>query len=461
MRKSLVLVLMLALLLASVVRAQDAVAIEIGDTVSGNLTVEADTDIYTFEAEVGQIITITLISDDEENSFDTFLTLQDAEGNVLATDDDSAGNLDSQVTGFSIESAGTYQILVQSYESAQGNVGEAGDYVLTVEEAQGIILEYGMSVEGELSEAETAVYYTFRGDEGDTILVTMIAADGWDTYLNLYQGTEDSTRLGSDDDSAGNFNSLIGPFTLPASGLYTIEATSYGQASGSASAADDFANGARAFTLTLQRAEVVTLAYGDAIEGTFTQAQQFLYYQFEGESGQIIDVNIEGGATIGTSVVLNSPEGFQIAYSDSYSGADPSVNDIQINQTGTYTILIRTLEGGSTGKVTISIDEAILLSLDEGSQTVNFSNIITRNSVVFTGNDGEQVTLIIRAEEGMIASPSISVSQGALTLSYISASTVSSLEATFIVPADGVVLVQIDEFSYAYNALEVTLERSE
>ena len=53
------------------------------------------------------------------------------------------------------------------------------------------------------------------------------------------------------------------------------------------------------------------------------------------------------------------------------------------------------------------------------------------------------------------------MSQGALTLSYISASTVSSLEATFIVPADGVVLVQIDEFSYAYNALEVTLERSE
>lgn len=462
MHKTLRFILLSLALLALpwVAFAQDAVAIEIGDTVAGDLTVANDTDIYTFEAEADQIVTITLISDSEDNSFDTFLTLQDAEGNELATDDDSAGGLDSQITGFTITEAGTYTILVQSYDSSQGNPGQPGDYELTVEEAQGTTVEYGMSVDGELTTAEPRVYYNFTGTEGDTILITMIAEDGWDTYLNLYQGTEAGSVITYDDDSAGNYNSLIGPFTLPASGLYTIEATSFGQNSGSGSAETEFANGGRSYTLSLERAELTLLNYGDAVEGTFTESQQFLYYQFEGNVGDIIDLTVQDGAAIGTSLVVNSPDGFQVTYADSYSGADPTVNDFQLTQDGVYTILIRTLEAGSAGKITVVFDEAVLASLDEEAQTLEFSDTVTRNSLVFTGEAGETVTINVSADSGSTVSPNITITQDGTSVTYISASVVSAMSVSFEVPSDGVVLVQIDEYSYSRNRLDVELVRA-
>ena len=439
--------------------AQDAVAIEIGDTVAGDLTVANDTDIYTFEAEAGQIVTIRLISDSDDNSFDTFLTLQDADGNTLATDDDSAGGLDSQITGFTISDAGTNIILVQSYDASQGNPGEAGDYELSLEEAQGITLEYGMNVDGELSTAEPRVYYNFTGEEGDTIVITLIADGAWDTYLNLYQGTEADRIITYDDDSAGNLNSLIGPFTLPASGLYTIEVTTFQQNSGSSSAETEFASGSKSYALSLERAELTLLAYGDAVEGTFDESQQFLYYQFEGSTGEIIDLTVENGAALGTSLVINNPDGFQVTYADSYSGSDPTINDFQLMQSGIYTVLIRTLAPDTAGKITVRLDEAILASLDEDAQAVEFSDTVTRNSLTFTGVDGETVTINVSVDGSDTASPNITVTQDGITISYISASTVNALGVTFDVPSDGSVLVQIDEYSYSDKTLEVSLVR--
>lgn len=461
MHKPLRLLLLSLVLLALplVAFAQDAVEIAIGDTVAGDLTVANDTDTYTFEAEADQVITITLISDSEDNSFDTFLTLQNADGDELATDDDSAGGLDSQITGFTITEAGTYTILVQSYDSAQGNEGQPGDYELTLEEAQGITLEYGMNVDGELTTAEPRVYYNFTGTEGDTIIITLVSDDGWDTYLNLYEGTEAGNLITYDDDSAGNFNSLIGPYTLPASGLYTIEATSFQQNGGSSDADTEFAAGGKGFSLSLERAEIITLSYGDSVEGTFSESQQFLYYQFEGDSGDIIDLTVQDGAVIGTSLIINSPDGFQVTYADSYSGADPTVNDFQLTQSGVYTIFVRTLEAGSAGKITVNLEEAILASLDEEAQTVEFSDTVTRNSLTFTGADGETVTLNIAAGGISAVSPNVTVTQDGVTLSYISASTVSGLTVSFEIPEDGVVLVQIDEYSYTSNSLDVSLER--
>ncbi|MDX2138500.1 MAG: PPC domain-containing protein [Chloroflexota bacterium] len=439
------LLLLLALPLAAFAQdftVEDAEAIAIGDIVEGELTQAAPTVAYTFEATEGQVISISLLSED----FDCFLTLLDAEGNELATDDDGAGNLDSEIAGFSIPADGSYIVLAQSYGSANGNNGETGEYTLEIRKAAGSTLEYGMTIEDELTSRDLSKFYTFTGDEGDTILITMISDGGWDTYLNLYEGTDTSFPLISNDDGAGNLNSLIGPYTLPSSGIYTIEATSFNRGTEGA------------FSLSLERAEVTTLEYGDSVEATLDNDDSFAYFQFEGEAGELVDITIEDGADVGVAVVLNGPDGFQVGYADSYSGEDPVINDLALSSSGVYTILIRVLEPGSEGKVNVILEEAELASLDDDSATLEFSSSITRNTLSFTGEAGETVTLTLTVD-GDSASPTVTVTQDGITVSYISASTVTELVVTFEVPADGVVIVQIDEYSYDDRTIEVSLDR--
>ncbi|MCL4250646.1 MAG: pre-peptidase C-terminal domain-containing protein [Anaerolineae bacterium] len=437
-RSRIVVLLLIALLaLPLLAFAQDEIAF--GETVEGNLTADEPTAIYTFTAEQDQSVTIRLVSSD----FDCFLTLQNADGDVLATDDDSAGNLDSQIT-FRIPDAGEYTILAQSYASSQGTGVEPGAFTLALQSSS---FEYGMTVNGDLTEAETFDDYSFQGDAGDTILITMIGDDGLDTYLTLYQGVDKSVSLLTNDDGAGGLNSLIGPYTLPADGVYTVEATSFSRTA------------AGTYTLTLERAEVSTLEYGDSVEASLTENRQFLYYQFEGTEGDIIDLKVEDGATIGTSLVVNGPDGYQVGYSDSYSGADPLVNDLQLTATGTYTVLVRTLEPNTAGKITVVLEQATLESLDEGPLMLEFSDAVTRNTMVFTGNEDEAVTLTLTVQDGESGSPSVSVTQNGSSITYISASTVTELSVSFVVPGDGDVLVQIDDYGYVTHTIEVTLDK--
>jgi hypothetical protein len=433
---------LLALPLIAFAQPETSEPIAIGDTVEGQLTEDLPTIAYAFEAVQDQVITINLVSED----FDCYLTLQNADGEVLATDDDGGGDLDSEITSFSIPADGEYYILAQSYASSQGGV-EPGAFTLSIEEASTSLLEYGMSIEGELTEREPFVYYNFRGNQGDTVLITMIGDTGLDSYLSLYRGTDTSTLLISNDDGAGNLHSLIGPYSLPADGIYTLEATSFSRAAPGT------------FTLTIERAEVILLEYGDSVEGGIEEQRPFLYYQFEATAGDIVDVLAEGGAEVGTSLVLTGPSGFQLGYSDSYSGADPVLNDLLLSEDGTYTILVRGLDETSAGKVTVTLEQVELESLDEESKKVSFSSTVTRNTVLFSGEAGEQVTLTFVVTEGDNASPNVTVTQNNSTVTYISSSDVTMLEVSFVVPDDGDVLVQIDEFSYVDSVIEVTLTR--
>ncbi|MBE0690083.1 MAG: hypothetical protein IH587_08190, partial [Anaerolineae bacterium] len=128
-----------------------------------------------------------------------------------------------------------------------------------------------------------------------------------------------------------------------------------------------------------------------------------------------------------------------------------------LTTSGTYTLLIRTLEAGTAGKITVVLEQAILASLDEDAQTLEFDETVSRNTVVFAGNAAEAVTLKLAVQDGENGSPSVSVTQGGSTITYISASSITELTVSFVVPDDGEVLVQIDDYSYAAHSIEVTL----
>ena len=70
------------------------------------------TDRYTFAGTAGKVATIAMSS----SSFDTYLYLRDAAGNVIKSDDDSGGGTNSRIS-FSLPSSGTYTIEATSYGS--------------------------------------------------------------------------------------------------------------------------------------------------------------------------------------------------------------------------------------------------------------------------------------------------------------------------------------------------------
>ncbi|QQE64539.1 hypothetical protein GFS31_12200 [Leptolyngbya sp. BL0902] len=95
-------------------QAQPAI-IETGGTI-----VPAES-VHTFEGQAGQVVTITLESED----FDPVLTLQNAAGEEIAFNDDFGGSLNSRIVA-ELPASGTYRVVARSYS------GNGGDFSLTV-----------------------------------------------------------------------------------------------------------------------------------------------------------------------------------------------------------------------------------------------------------------------------------------------------------------------------------------
>ncbi len=100
-----------------------------GQTVQGRLTTGdaklADNTFYqawTFYGQAGEMVTLDVMSSD----FDAYAVIQDMNGNVLARDDDSGGNLNARIV-FTLPYTGNYRMLANTLR-----VGATGAYTLSV-----------------------------------------------------------------------------------------------------------------------------------------------------------------------------------------------------------------------------------------------------------------------------------------------------------------------------------------
>jgi hypothetical protein len=194
------------------------------------LTTGEYVDTYEFEGTPGQSVTIDLRS----SAFDTYLILKDPAGeqteNDDAEDDDDVGHSYIETE---LSEAGTYEVLVTSYAT-----GERGAYELTMSgappgaqsERDVTTLIAGNAANGTL-EATDATFeageyhdvYVFDGVEGETVRVELSSAD-FDTYIGLV--TPSGEEIANDDFEGATDRSVI-DLTLPETGRYRVQATSY------------------------------------------------------------------------------------------------------------------------------------------------------------------------------------------------------------------------------------------
>ena len=193
-------------------------------------------DSYEFEGSPGQHVAIDVRS----VAFDTYLILTDPAGEQTENDDaqDGVSGVGHSSIETSLTEAGTYRVLVTSYEP-----GEKGGYSLTIDRSAAserrsparsvTALTVGGSVTGALDGGDAAFgageyydTYVFDGDEGETVRLDLSSAD-FDTYLGLV--TPSGEEIANDDYGSATDRSVI-ELTLPEGGRYRVQATSYAAA---------------------------------------------------------------------------------------------------------------------------------------------------------------------------------------------------------------------------------------
>lgn len=95
---------------------------------TGQLDDEIYVDVYSFEGQAGQMVTITMVG---EGGLDAYLGLMDPADEVIAEDDDSAGGTDAQIA-IELPDSGEYLILATRVGLDAGTT--SGGYTLTISE---------------------------------------------------------------------------------------------------------------------------------------------------------------------------------------------------------------------------------------------------------------------------------------------------------------------------------------
>jgi hypothetical protein len=207
--------------------------------------------------------------------------------------------------------------------------------VTAVETAEAGPIKYGQIIHAELQASQDR--WTFFGEAGDMVTIAMNSTD-FDAYLELLG--PDETEVARDDDSGGNLNALIGAFSLPETGTYTIVARSFSST----------AEGAYTLELELfdpgEVAEPGEIAYGDSQRVVLSDPDGDRW-TFSGEAGDMVTIAMNSD-DFDAYLELLGPDKTEVARDDDSGGnLNALITGFILPATGEYTIVARPFSMGS------------------------------------------------------------------------------------------------------------------
>jgi hypothetical protein len=180
-------------------------------------------------------------------------------------------------------------------------------------------LSYGEPVQGTISNEAPAYRFTFRGQAGDVVTLSLSRQSG---DLDAYLALEDprGLELAANDDArnaASPTDARIEHLRLPVSGVYTVVATRFQREQGTSGGA---------FELSLERSESIIvpetrlpIAYGEVRGGVIGSGTPRVEYVFSGRGGDVITVGLrrlEPGDNLDPYLILLDMTGRQLAFND-------------------------------------------------------------------------------------------------------------------------------------------------
>jgi len=183
---------------------------------------------WTYSAAAGQNVTLFASDTSHAGALDVQLTLIAPDRSILGFNDDQPGYdlysaQDAEISA-ALAMSGIYTIRVE-------RVSGSGSYslALTGERPFDLSADAVTRLDGQLVDPLPTQRWTFQGQVGQVLTFTMQAADGTlDSVLRLF--APDGQKLAENDDAtdpALGKNSQMVQVQLPASGLYTLEASRY------------------------------------------------------------------------------------------------------------------------------------------------------------------------------------------------------------------------------------------
>lgn len=367
-------------------------------------------DVYTFQGQANELISITMNA--TSGSLDTLLLLLDSAGNIIGSNDDEAqGVTDSAILNFRLFANDTYTIVATRYGKDVG--GTEGNYTLLLTGPTGDLPSEILDLGLPRGSVEIAVSWNTNAD-----LQLLVRDPRGDSVFDDTPQVPSGGRLAA----AGNVNCIISqtspvsyiywPEGLLAPGLYEVEVWYQNTCNDTRSvsfALNILVNGNPVFTQTaqptpneifltsfvigvdgqvqtseggfigtrqmggVQRLDSSTLDFrsdlpnalpitsGQTLSNSITNDDKFDLYTFEGEAGDVVTISMVATAgRLDTVLFLLDPNGFQIADNDDAvvgESTDSLISEFVLPQDGTYTIIATHFGmqyGGTTGAYDIS-----------------------------------------------------------------------------------------------------------
>ncbi len=231
-------------------------------------------------------------------------------------------------------------------------------------------VSYGGQVSGQITNNKPRSVYFFDGSRGEVISINLTTTSGdLDPVLVVTDGN--GTVLASQDDSKGSRDVSIGALSVPQSSRYYIVVGRFGYALGSTTGG---------FQLDVERIGVSSasgsaLRYGDSVINNITNMQPQVYYSFQAQRGDIIDIRmLRDSGNLDAYLQVVDSKAFVVADNDDILGSgslDAEINGLVIQEAGTYVIVATRYgeaAGTSTGRFILSIGEATNSGLGNSAQ---------------------------------------------------------------------------------------------
>lgn len=431
-----VCVLVGGLLLASLsvaARAQEPIDLGSWAPISGVLMEDTRTAHYGFSAQAGDRISLTLASRD----FDAYLILE-ANGQEVASNDDSEGSLNASIRDFTLPEDGEYVVNVTSADG-QGT----GTYTLTVIYLPVQDIQFDEDITVSFTNGMISSLYRFAGEAGTTISVSMSSVE-IDSRLTL---TNSAYELTYDDDGGGGLNALIGGFTLPETDTYFITASTFSQVQ------------TGSYTLKLKRTELLPVAANSK-----TQAQMkddALFFVYQGHVGEKVSARVISDGSIDTLLSIKNPHGQIVGWDDDSGNAlDPEIRDIFLDQDGEYVLLVQALSGNASSDLTLDLEVEKPTVITCGTaQTLAFNQKLSQAVFVYDARAGQLLQVTISAAPNILQNINVNIVQdGNYLVSVSGDSQLPALTAEIEFTTAGRVQIQISDYYFRPNSIEMKMQ---
>jgi len=299
---------------------------------------------------------------------------------------------------------GTYTLVVHPYGVSTGSL------TLTAYNASDVTGSITPSAEGETKTVTIGVpgqfaRYTFSGTEGQR--VSLVAAEasyhGWASVWGPEGMRVSESEVGF---GSGENPRLDGPFTLPATGTYTILIEPEGGATGSVKLS--------AYSVTNVKGSITPTTAGAATNVSLKTPGQQALYTVSGTAGESVSLKTSSTSfpPEGGYVEWENPEGITIESYSFSSTENRFMRQVKFATTGTYTLVVHPY-GVSTGSLTLTAynasDVTGSITPTAAGETKTVTIGVPGQFARYTFSGTEKQTITLKARESTIANGWMSV----------------------------------------------------